>query len=879
MECNKEEASRARRIALKKLANADFFGALRIARQAQRLYPELENVSQLLTACEVYCAADAKINKDLDLYAILQVEATADDMIIRKQYEKLAIGLQSDKSTLPFVETAFKLVSEAHETLCDQMKRSLYDIKRKHASREVSNKVTRLLGKIKSDVTKCTPFYDSTVVFWTMCPHCQKRFVYYQRNFLVSCDHCGKNFFAFKLHEQSMPSKFQSAASNHSRFQAEMFSCQLHGGSNQQAPHTKLHTRDNMDSESMIHAMQTDADIRLDRQSGGDSEVSCSEARSQFPAVIQTLSLSPSGVKSKTGSTTPDSSDPNFVTTQNLTRLGKRKQDGGIGSISEIESCDTKRRRNASRCDDEFCSDNVAITGNPSGNHLPSKVDSEEKGNAALGSIQQTYNIETTDIAGQMYGNPEITYECSDFFDFGKLRDINRMAVDEIWAIYDDHDFMPRVYAQINHVDASNLKVWLSWLDHNTTNRQKTKQICEDELPVAFGNFCLGDKFVLQDPSMYLSHRVSWTKGKNMNSFEIYPKKGEIWALYKESSMLQISVTDKYQSFNYDVVQVSHVSMDTGIIVSPLVRIEGFVSLFARAKDKSRIAIRSSEMHRFSHSIPCYRTNGNEKPGFEEGFLELDTAALPCDLATAFPSIDMNAFKKKRDNGLVVVTYPNSEFHNFDEDRSCEKFGCGQIWALYSDTDLFPKRYGWVSKVEIDPFKVHFTWLKACPEDAEKVWLQNDMPMSCGNYEVSRSTNECCENYAFSHLVETSRTGTDSQVKILPKVGEVWAVYRARSSKNRRAEYAIGEIIKRTESSLSFAFLTKVEGHVSVFKPDVRKAVLEIPVEAKLRFSHRIPLFRLTSENGGKLHGFYELDPASVPDALLQKDVSPNSCF
>jgi hypothetical protein len=44
MECNREEAVRARRIALKKLEKRDFSGAHRVALQAQRLYPELENL-------------------------------------------------------------------------------------------------------------------------------------------------------------------------------------------------------------------------------------------------------------------------------------------------------------------------------------------------------------------------------------------------------------------------------------------------------------------------------------------------------------------------------------------------------------------------------------------------------------------------------------------------------------------------------------------------------------------------------------------------------------------------------------------------------------------------------------------------------------------
>lgn len=58
----------------------------------------------------------------------------------------------------------------------------------------------------------------------------------------------------------------------------------------------------------------------------------------------------------------------------------------------------------------------------------------------------------------------------------------------------------------------------------------------------------------------------------------------------------------------------------------------------------------------------------------------------------------------------------------------------------------------------------------------------------------------------------------------------------------------------------------------SVFKPDVRRGILKIPVKENLRFSHRIPSFCLTKEKGGKLHDCYELDPAAVPDVFLHKN-------
>lgn len=108
MECNREEALRAREIAAKMLAKKDFLGARRIALKVQRLFPGFENIHQLLTVCEVHCAAMTKNNEDLDWYSILQVEATADETIIRKQYDKLAFWLHPDKNTHSGAEVALR---------------------------------------------------------------------------------------------------------------------------------------------------------------------------------------------------------------------------------------------------------------------------------------------------------------------------------------------------------------------------------------------------------------------------------------------------------------------------------------------------------------------------------------------------------------------------------------------------------------------------------------------------------------------------------------------------------------------------------------------------------------------------------------------------
>ncbi|XP_037429610.1 uncharacterized protein LOC119295311 [Triticum dicoccoides] len=896
MECNREEALRAREIAAKMLESKDFLGARRIALKAQRLFPGFENIHQLLTVCEVQCAAVAKINEDLDWYGILQVEATADETVITKQYEKLAFWLHPDKNTLSGAEVALKLVSEARKILCDRTERSLYDVRRQYASKHVTSKATQLPNKTggnESHVDGCKQPPAFVLVFWTICPHCRRRFVYYKKNFLVTCDHCGKLFFAFKLHEQTMPSSFLSHSANNAEVSPGKISCQQHGVTNQQAQ-----TGGNIYSEPTMNATQIDEHReRIDRASG-DEEGNCSETRSdvvQLSAMNQAKSSAPAAGKESVSNLTSAHPDPNFISAQNfrsedaslvpniarsssLQKLGKRKQDDGPDCSHGTDSSNYKMQRNhdsPSSASEQMFNDNAAVAENQSAeHHALSRVDSQGGVTASREANQQSYK-EASGSAPQKLGSPVITYHHPDFFDFGKIRDINLIAVDQIWALYDNLDGMPRDYAQVKHIDTSDLRVQLTWLEYNPRNEQEANWN-NKELPVSCGSFCLGGETttLLQDPSTYLSHRVPLTRGKNGNSYQINPNKGEVWALYKRWSMQWSSDADKCRSYGYDVVEViSDGSTNGDVIVSPLMRIEGFVSLFAHAKDKRYFSIPSSELLRFSHCIPFYRTHGNERVGVAEGLLELDTAALPSDLETAFPSITLDSYMSSE---LISYPYPESEFHNFEEDRSCEKFESGQIWAIYNDTDTFPNVYGWVSKVEIQPFEVHLTWLQACPQQAQgKLWLGQNVPVSCGKFKIRSWQAKYGRNHPFSHLVENSQIDMNWQVKILPKVGEVWAIYKnwspdwVPSSNKHTTDYAIGEIVECSKRSTLFSFLTKVDGYVAVFKPDLTKGVLKIPRKENLRFSHRIPSFRLTKEEGGKLRDFYELDPASVPGDFL----------
>lgn len=218
MECNKEEAIRAMQLAEKKMQSNDFTGALKIAQKAQRLFPDLENISQLLAVCEVHCSAQVKISTtDKDWYKILQIEQTVDAVTIKKQYRKLSLLIHPDKNKFAGAEAAFKMISEANMVLSDQAKRSNYDMKYRVALRTPAPKpsihqsnrtssvqqqygaTNNLQNFPRAQYAAQYPYPQAhSPTFWTCCPFCSVRYQYYKDyvNKQLLCQSCFKNFIA-----------------------------------------------------------------------------------------------------------------------------------------------------------------------------------------------------------------------------------------------------------------------------------------------------------------------------------------------------------------------------------------------------------------------------------------------------------------------------------------------------------------------------------------------------------------------------------------------------------------------------------------------------------------------------------------------------------
>ncbi|RZC58605.1 hypothetical protein C5167_005911 [Papaver somniferum] len=189
---------------------------------------------------------------------------------------------------------------------------------------------------------------------------------------------------------------------------------------------------------------------------------------------------------------------------------------------------------------------------------------------------------------------------------------------------------MPRGYARINKVYTP-FKVDLTWLEF-------------------FGRISmrlLGREFIhsataTTENIRAFSHKIFWTRRAN-KIYNIYPQKGETWALYKNWNIKWSSDSGNHREYEYEfVVVLSYYSKKSGILVDPLVNLKGFVSLFKPTKNNGMgsFQIPSNEMLRFSHRVPSYRTNGKERKDVPEGCFELDTCSLPTNLEEVSGVID-----------------------------------------------------------------------------------------------------------------------------------------------------------------------------------------------------------------------------------------------
>lgn len=767
MDCNKEEALRAKLMAEKKMQSSDFIGARRIAQRAQQLFPDLENISQLLTVCDVHCSAQNKIYEaEMDWYGILQVERLADDAIIKKQYRKLALLLHPDKNKFAGAEAAFKLIGEANRILSDQEKRSVYDMRHQMSLKHGASKapphqlnrntfVRKQYGAQNSFPNVANPHVmgvnlhkptqpslaDDQQTFWTCCPFCSLRYQYHMNimNRTLRCPTCQKSFVAYDLGGRSVPPvatwsqpacplhnevpnqcpikrKMQSTPVNlASRGSQGIFSGKTAGPdldkTKQYADEAVGRSKTNRkeDGNTVVGSKkgvrlpksgavkprkagssrrnQTKKRKNLSVKSGGGCETSDSEDIKDT-RVAQETGFVPSGENSdfngvhqprrslrKKQHVTYDEcvSEDDFVNPPKKARMNgslgtggereKKPLDDGVpkaygtsGFTSAVDGGKENIKPKKNVClkevfDERKEAGENTINGKPS---VPSDCNVENCRSSSTSEPNSCSDV--TQKAGIL--------ECvdPDFSDFEKNKREDCFSVDQLWAIYDHMDGMPRFYARIRKVFTPEFKLRYTWLEPFPDDEIKIHWV-NNGLPYGCGKFKHGRTEETADLPLF-SHQVFGEKGSIKNSYLIYPRKGETWAIYKNWNTDWCSNPEIHRKFEFEYVEIlSDFVMDVGIGVAYLGKVKGFVSLFEHHVQHGIVSfvIPPSELLRFSHQVPSCRMIGTEGEGVPKGSFELDPAALPHNLYDFCSNDDMKMEKESVRAGVDGLSAKSPE--------------------------------------------------------------------------------------------------------------------------------------------------------------------------------------------------------------------------
>ncbi|KAJ6760268.1 hypothetical protein OIU79_025181 [Salix purpurea] len=236
----------------------------------------------------------------------------------------------------------------------------------------------------------------------------------------------------------------------------------------------------------------------------------------------------------------------------------------------------------------------------------------------------------------------------------------------------------------------------------------------------------------------------------------------------------------------------------------------------------------------------------------------------------------------------LSINVPDSDFHNFDLDRTESSFGDDQVWAAYDENDGMPRYYARIiSVISLKPFKMKISWLnsRSNSEFGPLDWVESGFLKTCGDFrtgkhEISKTLN------TFSHRVTWTK-GTRGVVRILPRKEDVWALYRNWSPDWNDdtpdevvQEYEMVEVLDDydDEQGISVVPLIKVAGFKAVFRRHGSpNEVRRIPKEEMFRFSHQVPNHMLTGEEAhNSPEGCRELDPAAIPMEFLQVTTEAN---
>ncbi|CAH8335818.1 unnamed protein product [Eruca vesicaria subsp. sativa] len=652
MDCNKEEAIRAKETAKKRFLANDFPGARKFALKAQFLNPDLEGISRMVATFDVHASAHNIIHGEIDYYGVLGINPEADDETVRKHYRKLAVLLHPDRNKSDGAEEAFKFLSQAWGVFSDKGKRAEYDLRRnlglvegrggassssKHAADNGVQKVAKpsvakpsvAKPSVANNVTKVKSWKRGTTkrasdasasasasaatpasahnttsdgTFWTVCRTCRTQYeyhrVYLNQNLL--CPNCRKPFIAV---ETDPP----GSGSIRKTFHEHQFE------SIRQSTDGRKRSRDNNNNNGVYDSFEWSAVCTGTKNTAHGAQTG---SRKEYTKRV-TVTPSTNAPKRRKGM-------ENAAAGSNVASCFAAPKSNGVKEFSddELKNLLKKkakpliRRKLQELADTETKTEdvNVANAGSSENQSAIDDTSATAKGLDPLGGL----TLDVTD---------------PDFCDFNKVRTEKSFSDNQIWASYDSLDGMPRGYVMINKViSVDPFKVCITQLTPETNSELRSTKWLGFGVQKACGDFRVGKTQICKSPYIF-SHKVEQVKGSH-GEFLIYPRRGDVWALYRNWSHDWNYLTGGAEAIEYDVVEVVEgYTEDSGVSVVPLMKVAGFKSVFHHYLDPKEIRnISRDELSRFSHRIPSYLLTGREAPGAPRGCIQLDPAATPSQI-------------------------------------------------------------------------------------------------------------------------------------------------------------------------------------------------------------------------------------------------------
>ncbi|KZV31354.1 hypothetical protein F511_05458 [Dorcoceras hygrometricum] len=695
-----EEAHRAKAIAEKQFIDGDIMAANNYALRAQKLCPELEGISQMVATFGVYAASVAKINGEIDFYSILGMDPSTEKPKLKKRYKKMAILLHPDKNKTIGADGAFRLVSEAWALLSDNVKRSSYD-----QSRNLFFGYGAGAGGY--DCSKYPPSISRLDSFWTVCTSCHVQYEYLRKyvNKRLTCKNCRGVFIAIETGLATANGAFQYSAYTYTpengygshgcvaTFPPTNTGCCTPNGVLGHHTGYKSEYASNISFRSnscgnavgvMDHNASSTSCVL--HQSNGDKIKTKANGKHHTPKAASKMGSNgytgcSEASRSKRGRPAKKRKlDEGITFTSEQERSSasvavEAKTAHGNGNLKSASKISTTSEVSARRCSATSSFDVRQMLIDKARSVILRKLEEMRLASEAAAALNSAKKAEadkcndTARVNGSIDNShqPElkrsvsmiITVPDSDFHDFDQDRLEVCFKPKQIWALYDEEDGMPRLYCIIREVISLNpFKIHISYLNSRSDCEFGSVNWLDSGFTKSCGSFRVFYSEMVEQVNIF-SHLLRREKAGRGGCVRIYPRGGDIWAVYRNWSPDWNRTTPHSERHQYEMVEViEDYSEDHGVWVTPLVKLDGFKTVYQRNTNSNAARwIPRREMLRFSHQVPScsLKVDGTNLP---EGCWDLDPAATPDELLQAETEIRNNST-----SGLGKATETPDDHH------------------------------------------------------------------------------------------------------------------------------------------------------------------------------------------------------------------------